>query len=148
MRMGSVVSLSACAVPAILRMRSAGRFSHAQHCQFVRTSSANDSEECRQFMRMRTTVRIHVTKMIYALLFQVVLYHASSERQLLASPLHQNRFQLFFLSVVRNSVADPGCLSRISDLNTVFPSHIQSQKDPGYRSASKNLSNFNPKNGL
>jgi hypothetical protein len=88
---------------------------------------------------------LHVTKIIYALLFQVVLYHALSERQLLASPLHQNRYSAVFISVVRNSVADPECLSRITDLNTVFPSRIQNQKDPGSGSASKNLSNFNPK---
>jgi hypothetical protein len=131
MHMPSIVRFCACAVPSDI--------AHAQHCQFVRTSSANDSEECRQFMRMRTTMRIHVTKIVYALLFQVVLYHASSERQLLASPLHQNRYSDVFLFCCQEQCCLFGTYPYIPDLNTgtEFPSQILVQKDPG--SASQNL---------
>jgi hypothetical protein len=49
-----------------------------------------------------------------------------------------------FRAFLVNSVADPGCLSR-TRIRTC-PSRIQVQTDFGCRSASQNLSIFNPKN--
>ncbi len=134
--MRSAISLCACAVPS--------DFAYGHHCQFVRTISANDSEHYRQFMRMRTTMRIHGTKIIYALLFQVVLYHASSERQLLASPLHQNRYSAVFLICCEEHCCGSGMF--IPDLGS---EHCISIPDPGSKRSWKLvliISNFNPKN--
>jgi hypothetical protein len=121
MRIGSAVSLCACAVPSV--------YAHAQCRELVRIGSAISLCACalssdfahvqyRQIFRMHSTVslcalavpmflssavslcaRIHVIKIIDAPLFQVVLYHASSERQLLASSLHQNRYSAVFSCV-------------------------------------------------
>ncbi len=108
-------------------------YAHSPHCQCLRPSAALKAAILERTWRSKSSSSTPAEEV--AVHYPFLIFQKLTDR----TPAQRN--VKYFEHLLKSSVADPGWLSRIP----FYSSRIQSWKDPGSGSTSKNLSIFNPK---